>query len=102
MSAAISTISPLRRASAVASASTRATTAVRGSEAAANRDEPVAKAAFPLLQFADHERATLKQLAFLLTTPRMTKRLVNVYRLLESSRSELLQTEGASVAHRGC
>ncbi len=52
---------------------------------------PIARAR--AVRFDDGERTLLKQLAPLLPTPRVAKRLVNVYRLLKASRAEVVATE---------
>jgi hypothetical protein len=49
--------------------------------------------ALPPVTFGDAEKRFLKKLASLLATPRMAKRLVNVYRLIKASHPELVATE---------
>ncbi len=52
-----------------------------------------AHAALPPVRFDLHEKEMLNALVALLTTPRMTKRLVNVYRLIKATRPGAVATE---------
>jgi hypothetical protein len=52
-----------------------------------------AHVALPPVRFDLHEKEMLNALVALLTTPRMTKRLVNVYRLIKATRPGAVATE---------
>ena len=77
-------VSPKVSATAATNASAEAATARPAiAQAAQDRAKRVAS---PPLRFDEHEREVLKALVAVLPTPRMAKRLINVYRLIKASR----------------